>query len=53
MNKLFVLIKTYHPEVTASGNLIKNLIPFFEEKYQTTVLTTTSKKKFTEFFHNN
>lgn len=44
MNKLFVLIKTYHPEVTASGNLIKNLIPFFEEKYQTTVLTTTSKK---------
>ena len=39
MKEVYVLITRYHPDITASGNLIKNLIPFFKKHYMTYILS--------------
>ena len=39
MKEVYILITRYHPDITASGNLVKNLIPFFEEQYTTYILS--------------
>lgn len=45
MKEVYVLITCYHPDITASGNLIKNLIPFFNKHYRTYILSEGSTRE--------
>ena len=45
MRKVYFLIQRYYPDVTASGNLISNLIPYFSNEFDTEVVTTTANKE--------
>lgn len=44
MRKVYFLIQRYYPDVTASGNLISNLIPYFSKEFDTEVVTTTANR---------
>lgn len=45
MKEVYVLITRYHPDITASGNLIKNLIPFFKKHYMTYILSEGASRE--------